>query len=398
MGDAERFVQIKMADVSADDPGTGQTNLRVHIRSIHVNLSPCLVNHIYNLHDLLLEHAERRGIRDHERRHVLPMLLHLRREILQIDVPRVIVVHDDDLHPRHGSARGIRPMRALGNEAHVPMSLPLILEVILDGEQSRVLSRGAAVGLRRDGRESRDLGEVLIEILDHLVISPHLIVGREGVDVAEARPRHGDHLRGRVELHRARSERYHGVVQCQVAIFERFEVAQHLRLGVMLAEDGMGEDVGLAGHGGVHLREARVGGHVRVGDAERSREQGRYVVARDALSHGDSHGRVVDHAHVRAHGDGPRLNPPARHAPRRHVHGEGIEEGSLRDVESRAGQLAMRHPREGVDASRNRPQPLRTVIYRVARRHVRQQRLGRAYVARGLIPTNVLFPRLHRHP
>mmetsp|Transcript_12825 Transcript_12825/g.27710 ORF Transcript_12825/g.27710 Transcript_12825/m.27710 type:complete len:423 (-) Transcript_12825:102-1370(-) len=58
----------------------------------------------------------------------------------------------------------------------------------------------------------------------------------------------------------------------------------------------------------------------------------------------------------------------------------------------------MGHPRQRMDPSRDGLQTLRTVVHGITGSHVRQQRLRRANVGGGLVPPNVLLPRLHRHP
>mmetsp|Transcript_12825 Transcript_12825/g.27711 ORF Transcript_12825/g.27711 Transcript_12825/m.27711 type:complete len:233 (-) Transcript_12825:1659-2357(-) len=231
-----------MADVCANDSWTRQTHLRIHVGAVHVNLPPGLVNHVNDLDDLSLEHTEGARVRHHERRDIVPVLLHLRAQVVKVDVPLVVVVHHHDLHPRHARRCGVGPVGRLGDQADVAVSLPDRFEVVLDGEEAGVLARGARVGLRRHRREACDLRQIFVEIFDQLVIPLHLIVRGEGVDVGKRGPRDRDHFGGSIELHGARSQRDHGVVQGQVAIFQRFEVAKHLRLGVVLPEDGVGQN------------------------------------------------------------------------------------------------------------------------------------------------------------
>jgi hypothetical protein len=46
---AKRLVQIQMAHVRADETGRGQTDLRVHVRAVHVNLAAVRVDDFANL-------------------------------------------------------------------------------------------------------------------------------------------------------------------------------------------------------------------------------------------------------------------------------------------------------------------------------------------------------------
>ena len=90
--------------------------------------------------------------------------------------------------------------------------------------------------------------------------------GGEGVEVAELGPGDGDHLGGGVELHGAGAEGDHGAVEGEVAVGEAADVAEHLGLGVVLVEDGVGEDgagaleVGGDGLGGFDAANAGTSG------------------------------------------------------------------------------------------------------------------------------------------
>mmetsp|Transcript_24618 Transcript_24618/g.44211 ORF Transcript_24618/g.44211 Transcript_24618/m.44211 type:complete len:333 (-) Transcript_24618:353-1351(-) len=194
MGDAECFVQVQMADVGTNESWTGQTHLSIHIRTIHIHLTTRIMHHINNLHNLLLKHTERRRVSNHERRHILSMFLHLCGQILQIDISLVVIVHHHDLHPGHGRRGGICSMGTLGNETDIAMSLALLFEIFFDDEEASVLTRGTAVGLGGHGSKASDFSKVLVQVFDELMISLHLIVWREGVDVAKARPSHRDHF------------------------------------------------------------------------------------------------------------------------------------------------------------------------------------------------------------
>ena len=74
------------------------------------------------------------------------------------------------------------------------------------------------------------------------------------------------HLRCRVQLHRAGTERDHPAIERQVPIRQRPQIAEHRRLAVMGVENGMGEV------GGRTLAPSQVvveRPHVALGDAER---------------------------------------------------------------------------------------------------------------------------------
>ena len=84
-------------------------------------------------------------------------------------------------------------------------------------EEPRVLALGARVRLQGDRGEAGDLAEPALEVGEQLVVAAGLLGGGEGVELPELGPGDRDHLRRRVELHRAGAERDHRVGEREVA-------------------------------------------------------------------------------------------------------------------------------------------------------------------------------------
>src|SRR6266516_5089166 len=81
MRQRERLVQIDMADIGAVIPGPRQSDLRVQVRPVEVNLPAMGVHDVTNRADPFLEYTVRRWIRDHNRRQPVSMCLRLGAEI-----------------------------------------------------------------------------------------------------------------------------------------------------------------------------------------------------------------------------------------------------------------------------------------------------------------------------
>jgi hypothetical protein len=64
--DAKRLVQVQVADIGAEVARPAQPHLRVHVRAVQVDLTAARVDELADLLDLLLEHAMRRRVRDHQ--------------------------------------------------------------------------------------------------------------------------------------------------------------------------------------------------------------------------------------------------------------------------------------------------------------------------------------------
>ncbi len=216
------------------------------------------------------------------------------------------------------------------------------------------------------------------------------------VDRAEGGPGERDHLGRGVELHRARAQRDHPVAQAVVAGGEAVQVPHHRVLGAMRFEHFVFEDrgpSGLDGHGLVGPRRFDFGVFDAEG-GEQPRERGR----RGGLVHRDAEAAVGVAAEVDAGGggsvEGVRVRRPERHR---------VEEAPFLGQRAllRNAVLAQggrESGRQAADPTGDRPEPVRSVPHGVEASDVREQRLGRADVARRPVALDVLLARLDRHP
>ena len=239
---AERLVQIQMADVRADESRRSQTDLRVHVRAVHVNLSAVRVDDFANFADGFLEHAVRARISDHQARQIIFVRLGLGFQIGDVNVPIRVARDRDDFHARHHGTGGIGAVRGSRDEADVTMRLAARFVVRADDEQPGVFALRTGVGLQGNSREARDFRQPVFEVLEKDLVAARLCQRRERMDLCKLRPRHGKHFRGGVQLHRAGAERNHRGRERKVARFEPLDVAEHLGLAVVAVEDGVLEE------------------------------------------------------------------------------------------------------------------------------------------------------------
>src|SRR6478736_5662045 len=66
--DAERLVQVEVADVAAELTRPSQTHEGVEVRTVDVDLAARLVHQVADLAHVLLVDAVRGGVGDHDRR------------------------------------------------------------------------------------------------------------------------------------------------------------------------------------------------------------------------------------------------------------------------------------------------------------------------------------------
>ena len=101
---AESFVQVQMADVRAHVTRPAKSDLRVHIRAVHVNLPAVGMDDFANLADGFLKNTMRRRISNHQRRQFLLMRLRLGLEVGDVDVAFLVAAHRNHLQPGHDLA------------------------------------------------------------------------------------------------------------------------------------------------------------------------------------------------------------------------------------------------------------------------------------------------------
>src|SRR5882724_12384656 len=87
MWNAEGFVQVQMADVGTDIAWPAKTDLRVHVRAVHVNLTAVTVHDVADFPNRSLENAVGARIGDHQRCQIVCMRVGLCPQIGQINVP-----------------------------------------------------------------------------------------------------------------------------------------------------------------------------------------------------------------------------------------------------------------------------------------------------------------------
>ena len=235
--DAERLVQVEVRHVRAEVAGRREADQRVEVGAVDVHLPAVRVHDLADAPDAGLEHAVRRRIRDHDRREIARVRVGLGLEVGHVDVAVGIARDDHHLHAGHLRRRGIGAVRGRRDQAHVAMRLAAARVIGLDHQQPRVFALRPGVGLQRHGVVAGGRAHHRLELADHPVIAGRLGGRRERMQRAELGPRHRDHLGRRIELHRARAQRDHRAVECQVQVGQPPQVAQHLGFRAMAMED-----------------------------------------------------------------------------------------------------------------------------------------------------------------
>ena len=142
--------------------------------------------------------------------------------------------------------------------SRLPVAAALV--VAADGEQARVFALRAGVRLQGHRGEAGDLGQPLLELGEQLRVAPGLLGGREGVQRANSGQVTGSISLVAFSFIVQEPSGIIEVVEREVLGLQPVDVAEHLVLRVVGAEDLVGEERAAAREGagqlgGLSLRE-----------------------------------------------------------------------------------------------------------------------------------------------
>ncbi|MCY1419456.1 hypothetical protein D9M71_350460 [compost metagenome] len=231
-----------MRDVGTDVRRARQAYLGIEVGAVHVHLAAVLVHHFADFANPLFVHAVGRRVGDHQARQALPCRMGLGLEVGQVDVAIVVAIDDHHLHTGHLRRRRVGAVGRRRDQAQRALRLVAATVVAGNGHQACVFTLGTGVGLHADGIEAGDRAQPAFQLVDHRLVAGGLGRRGERVQLGKAGPGDGDHLAGGVELHGARAQRDHRLVQRQVLVLQLLEVAQHLGFTVVQVEHRVGEE------------------------------------------------------------------------------------------------------------------------------------------------------------
>ena len=215
---AECLVQIEVTDVGPEVGGPAQSDLRVHVGAVQIDLTAVPVHELANLDDARLEHAVGRRIGDHDGGQRFRMALGLGAQIIDVHVAAFVAGDDDHLHAGHVGRGRIGSVRRCRNEADAAMGGAAAAVIGADGEEPGIFPLRAGIRLQRHRIIAGDRAQTPLEVSEHQPISLGLRGRGERMQGGKLRPGDRYHFGGRVELHRAGAERDHAAVERQVAI------------------------------------------------------------------------------------------------------------------------------------------------------------------------------------
>src|ERR1700761_207094 len=183
MWDAKCLVQVQMAYVSANFTRRAKPNLRIHVCSIHINLTAVLVDKLTSLFDLWLKDTKGAGIGDHDGAELLIMFFAFCFQIGHIQVTSYsITLYSNDTHSRHCCARRICAVCRDWDKTDVALLAWLLFLILHDNPETSELALGTRVWLKRHRVETCNLGQILLQLLDHYCVALCLVGWNERMD------------------------------------------------------------------------------------------------------------------------------------------------------------------------------------------------------------------------
>ena len=166
VGDAERLVQVEVADVGTEPPRLGDADQRVEVGAVDVDLAAGGVHEVAQLGDRRLEHTVGGRVRHHDRGQTVTGRGQLRPQVVEVDVARIVGRDDRDVEPCHHGAGGVGAVGARRDEADRAVVVASRAVIGADRQQARQLALTAGVGLHADGVVPGDLGQRGLQLGD----------------------------------------------------------------------------------------------------------------------------------------------------------------------------------------------------------------------------------------
>ena len=131
---AERLVQIEVADVAAEPAGPGQPDQGVEVGAVDVDLAADVVHRSTDLGDVVLVDAVRRRVGDHQRRQPIRVFGHFRAQVVEVDVTVGAACHHHDPHAHQRGRRRVGAVGAGRDQADVTVGLAALGVIRVDRE------------------------------------------------------------------------------------------------------------------------------------------------------------------------------------------------------------------------------------------------------------------------
>ena len=168
---AKGLVQINVAHIRAQFARLRDADHGVEVCAVQIHLAASGVHHLANLADAFLKHAVRGGVSDHHCRQITRVFTRLGAEVFEVDVAFLTAFHRHNLHAGQHRTGRIRPVRAGGNQANVPVRLIAAGMEAPDGQQPGIFALRACIRLERHRGKAGDFRQPRFQLGKHFAVT-----------------------------------------------------------------------------------------------------------------------------------------------------------------------------------------------------------------------------------
>ena len=126
------LVKVEVAHIGTHVSWAGQTNLGVHIGTVHVDETTGTVDDIHNFQNTFFESTVGRGIGNHDAGEVVLVLLNLGFEVVNVHIAAVVALHHHNSHAGFGSTGRVGAVGTGRNQADIAVGLTIVNMIIAD--------------------------------------------------------------------------------------------------------------------------------------------------------------------------------------------------------------------------------------------------------------------------
>src|SRR5215207_3227095 len=119
--DAEGLVEVQVAHIGSEASWSRQSQQRIQVGPVDIDLTSGVVNHFAEVNDAFLEHPVSGGIGHHDRSKLIMILRDLVPKVVQIDSPIGGSFDHDNSEAGHRGRGSVRPMRRRGDQANATL-------------------------------------------------------------------------------------------------------------------------------------------------------------------------------------------------------------------------------------------------------------------------------------
>ena len=222
----ERLVDVEVHHVAAEIARPRDAQNGVHVGAVDIDQAADVVQHLGDLRDLVSKRPRVFGLV------IMNTAVFSSSSVFSSSrstSPVLLTLSCTHSKPARAALAGLVPWALAGNNTRV-RRFASIAKVSRRHEECRQLALGSRRRLQRDGRQSRDFAQHLLQLVEHLQHALRILLGLIRMQVGEAGQAGEPLVPFRVVLHRATAERIEVRVDRHVERREIDEVADHVGL------------------------------------------------------------------------------------------------------------------------------------------------------------------------